>query len=238
MTMNSQICSHCRKALDQSLRALRGKGHQLRTLSSTTPRQNSSSSSSSSSSSTSPEPETLAALFSKPAWSVRSLLPEPFSLTGANPSTETETEITPRILQHLLRLSALPPPSSPSEEALMLTTLTSQLHFVRAVRSVDTAGVEPLRAIRDETTLGQREQTIGLEQLKDALANEDVVGHARRPRRRRQQQGGNAGIDPGVEGWDVLAGASETAGRCFVVRTGSTSPAQTGVGRVGKMEET
>ncbi|KAI2784097.1 hypothetical protein F4815DRAFT_268857 [Daldinia loculata] len=230
MTMNLQICSHCRKALHQSLRALRGRRHQLRTLSSTTPRQNSSSSSSSAS------PESLAALFSKPTWSVRSLLPEPSSLTNTDPSTEAE--ITPRTLQHLLRLSALPPPSSPSEEALMLSTLTSQLHFVRAVRSVNTAGVEPLRAIRDETALGQREQTIGLEQLKDALANEDVVGHARRPRRRRQQQGGSGGADPGVEGWDVLAGASETAGRYFVVRTGSTSPARTGAGQVEKTEET
>ncbi|KAI1656199.1 hypothetical protein F4813DRAFT_137858 [Daldinia decipiens] len=227
--MNSPICSHCHKALHQSLRDLRRRGHQRRILSSATPRQTSSSSSSSSSTSPEPEPESLAALFSKPTWSVRSLLPEPSSLT--NTDSSTEAEITPRTLQHLLRLSALPPPTSPSEEALMLSTLTSQLHFVRAVRSVNTTGVEPLRAIRDETALGQREQTIGLEQLKDALANEDVVGHARRPRRRQQQQqGGNGGADPGVEGWDVLAGASETAGRYFVVRTGA--------GQVEKTEET
>ncbi|KAI0853735.1 hypothetical protein F5Y00DRAFT_223455 [Daldinia vernicosa] len=228
--MNSQICNHCRKALHQSLRAIRGKGYQRRPLSSTNnPRQKSSSSSAS------PEPESLETLFSKPTWSVRSLLPEPSSPTSTDPSTEAE--ITPRTLQHLLRLSALPPPSSPSEEALMLSTLTSQLHFVRAIRSVDTAGVEPLRAIRDETALGQREQTIDLEQLKDALANEDVVGHARRPRRRRQRQGGSDSADPGVEGWDVLAGASETAGRYFVVRTGSTGPARIGVGQVEKTEE-
>ncbi|KAI1471827.1 uncharacterized protein F4812DRAFT_415644 [Daldinia caldariorum] len=200
--MNSRICNHCRKALYQSL-----QNHQLRTLSSTTTRQISSSS------------ESLAALLSKPTWSVRSLLPEPSS----NSLVDTEAEITPQTLHHLLRLSALPPPSSPSEEALMLSTLTSQLHFVRAVRSVDTAGIEPLRAIRDETSLGQREQTIGLEQLKDALANENVVGHARRPRRRQQRQGSSDVTNPEAEAWDVLAGVGETAGRYFVVRTGSTA---------------
>ncbi|OTB11981.1 hypothetical protein K445DRAFT_26019 [Daldinia sp. EC12] len=206
--MNPRICNHCRKALYQSLQRRR-----LRTLSSASTRQTSSSS------------ESLAALFSKSTWSVRSLLPEPSSTSS---SADTELEITPQTLHHLLRLSALPPPSSPSEEALMLSTLTSQLHFVRAVRSVDTAGVEPLRAIHDETSIGQREQTIGLEQLKETLANEDVVGHARRPRRRQQQRESSHVTNQEVEGWNVLAGASETAGRYFVVRTGSTAgPAQT-----------
>ncbi|KAI8965015.1 hypothetical protein F5Y11DRAFT_48977 [Daldinia sp. FL1419] len=210
--MNSRICSQCRKALHKSLRTpttLQRKIQQ-RPLSSTTARQNSSSSSS-------PSSSPLATLLSKPTWSVRSLLPD-------SSSTPSE-EISPRTLHHLLRLSALPPPTSPAEESQMLSTLSSQLHFVRSVRSVDTTGVEPLRAIRDETTLGQREQTIGLEELKDALADEDFVGHTRRPRRRQR----NRGADPGVEGWDVLAGASETAGRYFVVRTGSTTgPVRTG----------
>lgn len=116
----------------------------------------------------------------------------------------------------------------------MLSTLESQLHFVRAVREVDTAGVEPLRAIRDETARGVREQTIGLEELREALAKEDVIGHARRPRRRRGGAGKKGeSIDPEVEGWDVLAGASETAGRYFVVRTAPSSPDQTNISQAG-----
>lgn len=119
------------------------------------------------------------------------------------------------MLRHLLQLSALPPPSSGEEEAELLGTLSSQLHFVRAIQSVDTRGVEPLRAIRDETAAGMAEQTIGLDSLRAALDKEDVVGHARRPRRRRDK------IDAGdVEGWDALAGASLKAGRYFVVRSG------------------
>lgn len=70
----------------------------------------------------------------------------------------------------------------------MLATLSSQLGFVRAIQSVDTDGVAPLRVIRDETALGLREQTIGLAELRDALESEVVVGHAKRPRRRRQTQ--------------------------------------------------
>lgn len=134
----------------------------------------------------------------------------------------------------------------------MLATLESQLGFVRAVRGVDTRGVAPLRAIRDETGAGQRqEQAVGMAALREALeGGEDVVGHARRPRRRRPQpaarlayMGGGGGDGGGdrravngdgtsatrnntneteAENWDVLGGASETAGggRYFVVRSG------------------
>jgi len=131
----------------------------------------------------------------------------------------------------------------------MLATLSSQLHFVRAIQGVDTADVAPLHAIRDETAQGLREQTIGLAGLREALDAEDIVGHARRPRRRRSEtrqmrnpnsdvleEGGTiTGTDAAreqrsaqkqktvpseEENWDVLAGASETAGgRYFVVRS-------------------
>jgi hypothetical protein len=131
----------------------------------------------------------------------------------------------------------------------MLATLSSQLHFVRAIQGVDTTGVAPLRAIRDETALGLREQTIGLGEMREALDAEDVVGHARRPRRRRSETQQPRNTDSAVleegapitgtdaareqrstqkkkivpreeEHWDVLAGASETAGgRYFVVRS-------------------
>lgn len=120
----------------------------------------------------------------------------------------------------------------------MLSTLESQLHFVHAIREVDTTGIEPLRAIRDETAQGLREQTIGLEQLRDTLSKEDVVGHAQRPRRRRGEAGQKENINHEVEGWDVLDGASETAGRYFVVRTGSSSSAQMDVNHLKVAKET
>src|SRR6266516_5495727 len=64
-------------------------------------------------------------LLSKPSWSVRSLLPD--SQTTSSP------EVTPKQLHHLLRLSALPQPSSSEEETKMLQTLSSQLHFVMEI---------------------------------------------------------------------------------------------------------
>ena len=122
--------------------------------------------------------------------------------------------------------------------------LEAQLAFVRAVRDVDTAGVEPLRAVRDETAAGARKRRVGLDALRPALAHEDVVGHARRPRRRGgrrlllQQGGEGAGAADGhghddarikgVEDWDVLAAASETAGPYFVVRSGGGRPREAG----------
>lgn len=109
----------------------------------------------------------------------------------------------------------------------MLATLSSQLHFVRAIQGVDTTGVAPLRVIRDETAAGLREQTIGLAQLEEALGAEDVVGHARRPRRRRSTSQKQEQIPTNAEeeNRDVLRGASETAGggRYFVVRSGGTA---------------
>jgi Asp-tRNA(Asn)/Glu-tRNA(Gln) amidotransferase C subunit len=153
-------------------------------------------------------------MLSKPTWSVRSLLP------SSSLETPPEEEITPAKLHHLLRLSALPLPTSPEEEASMLKTLHSQLHFVRDIQKVDTEGVEPLVAIRDETEEGIREVTIGVEQLKEALAKEIVVGRNRRPRRRA----GDVVDGRGVEDWDVLGTAGEIVGgptgRFFVVRSG------------------
>lgn len=117
--------------------------------------------------------------------------------------------------------------------------LEAQLAFVRAVRDVDTKGVEPLRAVRDETAAGARERAVGLDALRPVLAREDVVGHARRPRRRRygvegsaaagegEGEGGGEGARiKGVEDWDVLAGASETAGPYFVVRSAGANSAR------------
>ncbi|GJN74339.1 hypothetical protein VFPFJ_06975 [Purpureocillium lilacinum] len=138
-----------------------------------------------------------------PSWSIR-------TLRGDQPTEP----ITPAQLHHLLRLAALPLPKTPAEEDAMIATLQGQLRFVRAVQRVDTAGVEPLRAIRDETEEGVREQTIGLQDLKDALHKEQLVGHYRRPKRVKER------VDSEAEKWDALATASKKAGKYFVVDSG------------------
>ncbi|KAI1817138.1 hypothetical protein GGS20DRAFT_534744 [Poronia punctata] len=237
--MSPIICSRCRIAL-QRARNHHPRPHLQRTAAAqstaslapgirTSPAQEASAS-------VNMDTSELTSLLSRPSWSVRSLIA---------PSASTPTpSITSQTLHHLLRLSALPKPQTPEEESQMLGTLSSQLHFVRAIQSVDTAGVTPLRVIRDETTDGLREQTIGLAQLQEALDAEDIVGHAKRPRRRRPQtqpqesSNGSRQASTGptsqdssqkqhqktvtdeVDNWDVLAGASETAGgRYFVVRS-------------------
>ncbi|KKY32136.1 hypothetical protein UCDDA912_g07915 [Diaporthe ampelina] len=113
-------------------------------------------------------------MFASPTWSVRSLL------SSSPPSAE---EVTPATLHHLLRLSALPPPSQHGEKDRMLKTLRAQLHFVRDIQAVDTRGVEPLRSIRDETSAGVAESTVTLDTLRDALSRETAAGFRRRPRR-------------------------------------------------------
>jgi Asp-tRNA(Asn)/Glu-tRNA(Gln) amidotransferase C subunit len=150
-----------------------------------------------------------ASILANPSWSVRSLLPR---------DTDVPSErITSKQLHHLLRLSALPLPESPEKEAEMIETLQAQLYFVRDVQSVDTKGVEPLRAIRDETERGLRNATIGLEDLKEVLDREVAFGHNRRPRRVKGEKVNTAG----VEDWDPLKTASRTvAGKYFVVRSG------------------
>lgn len=64
----------------------------------------------------------------------------------------------------------------------------TQLQFVRDIQSVDTTGVEPLRAIRDETSAGLAETTITLDRLRDGLDRETVFGYRRRPRRVRTDE--------------------------------------------------
>ena len=102
----------------------------------------------------------------------------------------------------------------------MLKTLHSQLHFVKDIQGVDTEGVEPLQSIRDETREGIREATIGLEDVRGILKEEEFKGRNRRPRRRR----GLAVTEKEIEGWDVFDTAGETVdvggARFFVVRSG------------------
>lgn len=126
-----------------------------------------------------PEFPHLPSIFANPTWSVRSLMP------SSPPSAD---EVTWPTLRHLLRLSALPPPSEDGEGDRMLGTLRAQLHFVRDVQSVDTRGVEPLRSIRDETAAGVAESTVTLDTLRGALSRETAVGYRRRPRRVKDAQ--------------------------------------------------
>lgn len=188
--MSTSICSSCRAAFRQAIRA--------RPL---VPRRGYIKAST----------NIEAALPSKPAWSVRSLLPDPSSIPT--------NEITPKQLHHLLRLSALPLPKSPEEESEMLKTLHAQLHFVRNIQEVDTEGVEPLQSIRDETAEGMKDVTIGLAQMQKALAKEDFKGRSRRPRRRR-----DIALNSKDEEWNVMGTASEKldtpGGSFFVVRSG------------------
>lgn len=101
----------------------------------------------------------------------------------------------------------------------MLQTLSSQLHFVRSIKSVDTTGVEALRSLRDETAGGKKEAELGLEEMREALVKEEVRGKWHRRVRRRSEDGDER--RPEVEGgWDVLGHAERKTGRYFVVEGG------------------
>lgn len=110
----------------------------------------------------------IGSMLAQPSWSVRSLLPD---------STSNDSkQVTKEQLHHLLKLSALPLPRSVEEEQRMLNTLESQIHFVKEVQKIDTSGVEPLVAIRDETAEAIGEQTITLETLQPYLDKEKKIG--------------------------------------------------------------
>lgn len=100
----------------------------------------------------------------------------------------------------------------------MLKTLTSQLHFVREIQQVNTEGVPPLRALRDETTAAEKEQEISMDTLKEALAQEEVIG--KHHKRIRRKTGPVNAKD--AEDWDVLGYAERKAGKYFVVDSGKS----------------
>jgi Asp-tRNA(Asn)/Glu-tRNA(Gln) amidotransferase C subunit len=153
-------------------------------------------------------PDELERLLAEPTWSVKSLLPPKERAPDA-------PNITSQQLRHLLRLSALPPPESPEEEQKMLDTLTAQLHFVGKIQEVDTTGVEPLRAIRDETAEAEAEQTITIGKMQRALEKEQVVG-----RYHKRIERNTTPVDASdVEDWDVLGSAERKSGKYFVVES-------------------
>lgn len=154
----------------------------------------------------------ITSMLENPTWSVRSLLPD------AHATPSTQEIITKEQLHHLLRLSALPPPKNVKEEAKLLKTLQAQIHFVKEIQKVETSGVEPLRAIRDETTAAVEEETITLDDLKPYLDTEEKVGRNGRVKRQKESH------DHGVENahtWDpfgMSANQSKKHGKFFVVK--------------------
>ncbi|KAF7718262.1 Uncharacterized protein PECH_002077 [Penicillium ucsense] len=157
-----------------------------------------------------PQQLDIASILAQPTWSVRSLLPEPNK-------TPSAVNVTPQKLRHLLRLSALPQPSSPAEEQSMLKTLESQIHFVQEMQKVDTSGVEPLRSIRDESPAAVKETTITLDLLRDAFAQEHISGR----RRRVQRLPKTRTCHPEADIWNgnALDFATKKMGPYFVVDT-------------------
>ena len=96
-----------------------------------------------------------------------------------------------------------------------MDTLAAQLHFVGKIQQVDTTGIKPLRAIRDETAAAELEQTITVESLKDALGKEKIVG-----KYYKRIQRDSAPVDANdAEDWDVLGSAEKKAGKYFVVES-------------------
>jgi hypothetical protein len=102
----------------------------------------------------------------------------------------------------------------------MMDTLASQLHFVKEMQKIDTTGIKPLRAIRDETLAAVQEQEVTMETLDDAFTQEEVVGkHYKRIRRRTE----TTEPEPQPAHWDSLSHAQRKSGKFFVVDSGKGS---------------
>lgn len=100
----------------------------------------------------------------------------------------------------------------------MLETLESQIHFVKEIQGVDVTGVQPLQSIRDESAEAVKENTVGLDRVKEALSKERTVGR----RKRIQRVPSERNDRPDGDAWDGNATgyASKTKGRLFVVELG------------------
>ena len=98
----------------------------------------------------------------------------------------------------------------------MLRTLQTQLHFVREIQKVDTTGVQPLVSIRDETAEAKTENTIGLEDMREHLNDEEQVGKHGRLRRIPKK---DDPVSRRAEDWDLFGMAEgKTTGRFFEVK--------------------
>lgn len=153
-------------------------------------------------------PDDIAAMLAQPSWSIKTFL-EPTN------DPLQEVSISQQQLHHLLRLSALPLPTSENEEAGMIKDLQSQLRFVQTIQKVNTEGVKPLQSIRDETKIAEAENKITVQSLQDEFDKEVVVG--RRGRITKEEALINNLEE--VENWDPLGQAPKKMGRYFVVET-------------------
>jgi len=153
------------------------------------------------------------ALLSKPTWSVQSLVP-PTEMFSKEPPVSKEK------LRHLLRLSALPEPKDEEEESRLMQDLASQLHFVQEIQKVDTRGVEPLRAIHDETVQAEQEAELTVEKLQEAFSREEVLGKYHQRIRRRKDT--NVVDENRPPGWKPLEHAKRRVGEYFVVDKSKT----------------
>lgn len=99
----------------------------------------------------------------------------------------------------------------------MLKTLESQIHFVKEIQRIDTAGIPPLRSIRDESAEAVQEASIGLDNLKEAFGKERKVGRSKKIERAHPEKN-----IPPDDAWDgnALNTASKRIGKYFIVDLG------------------
>lgn len=139
-----------------------------------------------------------------PGWRLEDLLPPRRSDTKVS----ADSSITPETLNHLLRLSGLPPPNSPAEERSLLSALHDQLHFVRHVQSVSTEGVEPLIRVGHEPYLGS--DKTGVLSFKDCIEDRERMDVQWEP----WNVCGLVGGSPGgrEQGWFIVSDAFPNQG--------------------------
>ena len=89
---------------------------------------------------------------------------------------------------------------------------------MRAVQAVDTSGVEPLRALRDETSEAEREVERDITtRCEEAMEKEEVLGKFyKRVRRKRDLEAVDGERDV-VQDWNPVENAERRVGKFFVV---------------------
>ena len=97
------------------------------------------------------------------------------------------------------------------------------MQFVRAIQEVDTTGIRPLVAIRDETADGEKARTVGLddEEIMRALGREKTVGRRGRIVSLGEEEGAEGAVKEGKEKvkWDPVERAGRKVGRFVAVDT-------------------
>ena len=105
----------------------------------------------------------------------------------------------------------------------MLRNLAAQLHFVQDVQNVNTDGIDPLCAVRDETFKAEAEQEVSVADLTEVLDREERVGFGGRIRWKKGMRATDAAKDAAEEDYDALCLAERKAGRYFIVQSTNVS---------------